>query len=700
MPSFLLIPRLFLTALTALPISLGSAVAVSQTSPNPAAEPAHGIAVPNLDPHVRPGDNFFLFCNGSYIAHTKLPEDRARIGLFNTLTDQSINNVQGLIDEAGQSSGQAGAQKDPDRVKIADLYHSYMDEPALAAHGLTSLRIHLAEIDRVANATDLARALGSSLRADVDALNNTNFHTSNLFGVWVAPGFNDPDHYAAYLLQGGLELPNRDYYLSDSGAMSAVRQKYRAHVAAMLRLAGLSDADGRAARVFDLETAIARVHLSLAANEDIKAANNPWTLADFAKRAPGLDWQALLTAAGLPPAATYIVWQPAAFTGEAALVQSQPVEAWKDFLRYHLIEDYARGESKELADEQFAFFGKTLSGTPAERPRSYRAALFVSGTLADAVGKLYVAKYFSADDKAAVQALVANLITAFHERLEQASWMADSTRKEALAKLATLQVGVGYPDHWRSYSELEIKPDDLFGNLWRDRLFELHYSIGRIGLVVDKKEWVMPPQLVNAVNLPLDNGLNFPAAILQPPFFDPKAPAAANYGAIGTIIGHEISHTFDSEGASFDSHGRVRDWWTAEDFAHFKQVTAALAAQYNQYRPFPDLAVNGEQTLGENIADVAGLTAALDGLHAALKKVPGSNVGDYTPEQQFFIAFGQNWASVSRDAALRQQVLTDPHAPAQYRAATVRNIDAWYPAFDVKPGEALYLAPDARVHIW
>ena len=678
----------------------GPALLRAQPTPPVSAAPAHGISLANMDPAVRPGDDFFRFCDGGYIARTTLPADRARIGVFNTLTDLSSERIQTIVNDAGEAGEQAGVQKDPDKQKIADLFRSYMDQGAIESHGLASLRPHLAEIAAISNPRELSQALGSSVRADVDALNVTNFHTPNLFGLWVAPGFNDPEHYAPYLLQGGLELPDRDYYLSPSAGMQSTRSAYGAHISAMLKLAGVSDPDTRAARVLALETAIARVHLSLAASEDIHAANNPWTLADFNSKAPGLDWSAFLTGAGLSPQATFIVWQPAAFTGEAALVQSQPLDAWKDLLSYHLIEDYGTGLSGKVADERFAFFGKTLSGTPAQRPRDVRGALFVSATLPDAVGKLYAVQFFTEGEKAQVQALVDNLLTAFRHRLENASWMAPATRKEALAKLATLQVGVGYPDHWRSYGELEIKADDLFGNLWRAGLFQRHYSIGRIGMLVDRKEWVMPPQLVNAVNLPLDNGLNFPAAILQPPFFDPKASPAANYGAIGTIIGHEISHTFDSEGAAFDAQGRVRNWWTPADLAHFKQVTAALAAQYSQYHPFPDLAVNGEQTLGENIADVAGLTAALDGFHAAIKDQVLATVGEFTPDQQFFIAFGQNWTSVSREATLRQQVLTDPHAPAEFRSATVRNIDGWYTAFDVKPTDKLYLAPDVRVRLW
>ncbi len=684
--------------LLTLAVALFSLSAAGQTSA--AGDPTHGIALGNIDPAVHPGDDFFYFANGTYIAHTPLPPDRSRIGVFSTLADLSTEHVTAIIHTAVKSTGEAGAQPEPDQKRIADLYRSYMDQPALEKHGLDALRPHLAEITAIATPHDLAVALGRSIRADVDALNNTNFHTHNLFGLWVAPGFNDPDHYAPYLLQGGLELPNRDYYLDTSASTQAIRAEYTRHITATLTLAGLPDAPARAARILTLETAIAQVHVSLAASEDIHAANNPWTLADFTAKAPGLDWSTVFTAAGLAPEATYIVWQPSAFTGEAALVQSQPLDAWKDLLAYHLIESYAEAVSAKLADEQFAFVGKTLSGTPAERPRDIRANLLVSATLADDVGKLYAARYFTDGDKAQVQALVANLLTAFRHRLENAAWMAPATREEALRKLATLKVGVGFPDHWRSYGKLEIRPDDLFGNLFRAGLFERDYSLSRIGLLVDRKEWCMSPQTVNAVNLPLDNGLNFPAAILQPPFFDPKAPPAANYGAIGTIIGHEISHTFDSEGAAFDSQGRVRNWWTPADLAHFNASTAALAAQFDTYQPFPGVSVNGRQTLGEDIADLAGLTAALDGLHQAMKDQLPAVVGSYTPDQQFFIAFGQNWASVTREAALRRQVLTDPHAPAQYRAATVRNLDLWYAAFNVQPTDKLYLAPEARVHIW
>jgi putative endopeptidase len=655
-----------------------------------------GISIPNMDTTVRPGDNFYLYANGDYIARTKLPADRAALGVFNTLSDRSFEQVASIIKDATKANAPAGSNE----RKIADLYKSYMDEAAIESHGVASLKPHLDFIETIRTPSELANALGLSIRADVDALNATNFHTPNIFGLWVAPSFNDPDHYAPYLLQGGIELPDRDYYLSTNESMKDIRAKYQTHIATMFRLAGLSDSESRAARVLALETAIAEKQISLADSEDIHKANNPWHTADFTSKAPGLDWPEFFHAAGVDKQQVFIVWQPSAFVGEAALVSSQPIDAWKDLLAYHLIEQYANATSKTLADEHFAFFGTILSGTPQPRPRDFRGDVLVSTTLGDAVGQIYAQQYFPPEAKAQGEAIVANLITAFRARLENITWMAPATKKEAITKLSTLKVGIGYPDQWQSYAALNITQDNLFANLWNAGLFEYHYSLGRIGKPTDRKEWCMTPQTVNAVNLPLDNGLNFPAAILQPPFFDPKGPAAHNYGAIGTIIGHEISHTFDSEGAAFDSEGRVRNWWTPEDLAHFESVTAALAAQYDTYEPFPGVHIKGKQTLGENIADVAGLAAAFDAFHASLKGHEAPKVANFTGDQQFFIAFGQNWASITRDAALRQEVLTDPHAPGQYRALTVRNNDGWYTAFDIQPTDKLYLAPKDRIRIW
>jgi putative endopeptidase len=656
----------------------------------------HGIAVANMDRSVKPGDDFYQFCNGEWIKRTEIPPDRAEVDVFSRLADLSNKRTADLIEEIAKSNPPAGSGQ----RKVADLFNSYMDEAAIETKGLAPLRPHLDAIAALHDKRELAHALGETLRADVDALNNTNFYTPNLFGLWVAPGFNDSEHYKAYLMQGGLGLPDREYYLSDSENMRKLRAQFQSHVSAILKLAGFTDTDARASRILELEHAIAQAHRSLADNEDIHKANNTWTQADFSAKAPGLDWAEYFRGAGINHVDSFIVWQPEAFTGESALVASTALDTWKDWLTFHLIEAYAGVLPKAFADERFAFFGKEMSGTTQQRPRWQRGVFLVDGLLGDAVGQVYAQRYFSPEAKAQAQAMVANLIAAFRKRIEALSWMDPATKAEAQAKLSTLYVGIGYPETWHDYSSFEVKPDDIFGNIWRGRLSDYRREVARLGKPVDRKEWSMTPQTVNAVNLPLQNGLNFPAAILQPPFFDPLAPAAANYGAIGTVIGHEISHTFDTEGSTFDSKGRVRNWWTPVDLKHFEAATAQLAAQYDTYKPFPDLSLNGRQTLGENIADVAGIAAAYDGYKASLAGKTAPTQDGFSGDQQFFIAFGQNWGSKTREAALRQEVMTDPHAPAEYRAATVRNIDAWYAAFNVQPGKKLYLASPDRVRIW
>jgi len=655
-----------------------------------------GVDVSSIDHNVKPGDNFFLYANGAWIARTELPADRPGLSAFSLMSDRADKQVAGIIDNAVKSSAAPGTNL----RRIADLYASFMDTATIEQRGVTPIKPELDRITAIKTPRELAQALGLTLRADVDALNATNYHTSNLFGLWVAPGFNDPDHYAPYLLQGGDVLSSRDYYLSDSPHMKDILAKYTVHVAAMFRLAGYSDPEARAANVLSLEKAIAEKQISLADDEDIHHANNLWKASDFASKAPGLDWPTYFHAAGLDAQKSFYVWQPTAFAGLSALTASTSLDTWKDWLVLHALEAHASRLPQRFADEYFAFFGATLAGTPKQRARDQRGIALINSVLGDAVGQLYAKQYFSPEAKAQAQALVANLLAAFHARLEAITWMAPATKEEALRKLGTLQVSVGYPDHWRSYDGLLIHADDLFGNIERSYLFQYHYSVSRIGKPVDRKEWCMEPQTVNAVNLPLDNGLNFPAAILQPPFFDPAAPAASNYGAIGAIMGHEISHTFDSEGAAFDSQGRVRNWWTPADLAHFNAATAALAAQYDAYEPFPGVHVNGRQTLGEDIADLGGIAAAYDAFHASLHGQPAPEVSGLNGDQQFFLAFGQAWQSKSREASVRARIATDAHAPSEYRADIVRNSDAWYPAFDVKPGEALYLAPDQRVRIW
>ncbi len=657
---------------------------------------AHGIQVANMDRSVKPGDNFYLYANGDWIKKTEIPSDRYYVGVFSILDDLANKRTADLIQEAAKANAASGS---PQR-KIADLYNSYMDEKAIEAKGLAPIKPHLDKIAAIRNKKELAFALGASMRADVDALNNTNFHTPNLFGLWAAPDFNDSAHYTAYLLQGGLQLPDREYYVSNSEQMKKTREEYQKHVVAILKLAGFSDTDARAERIVELEHEIAEKHTTLADDQDIHKANNPWNQSDFETKAPGLDWNEFFRGADLAERKKFIVWQPTAFAGESQLVASELLDTWKDWLSFHLIEFYAGVLPKALSDERFAFFGKTLLGVPEQRPRWQRGVFIVNGLLGDDVGRIYAQKYFSPEAKAQGEAMVRNIVEAFRKRIDALTWMNPATKAEAKAKLSSLYVGIGYPETWHDYSRLEIKPDDIFGNIWRGSLFDYHYALSRLGKDVNPKEWTMTPQTVNAVNLPLQNALNFPAAILQPPFFDPKAPSVVNYGAIGSIIGHEVSHTFDTEGSTFDSRGALRNWWTPEDLKHFEEATAKLVAQYDTYKPFPDLHVNGKQTIAENIADLGGILASYDGYRASLGGKEAVERHGVTGDQQFFIAFGQNWASVARPASLQEHVLTDEHSPPEYRADTVRNVDAWYAAFNVKPGEALYLSPHDRVRIW
>jgi putative endopeptidase len=694
-------------------LAIAPLAAYSQDAPAPETR---GIVVANMDRSVKPGDDFWHYANGDWIKRTELLPDRSFIDAYG-LDNDYMNNltrerITDLIEEAVKANAPAGSNT----RKIADFYHSYIDEATIEAKGLAPLRPHLDAIAAISNKHELSRALGGSLRADVDPLNASFFHTSNLFGLWVAPGFSDSEHYAAYMLQGGLQMPDRDYYLSDSENMKDIRAKYQAHVSTLLKLVGFTNAELRARHIIELEHAIAEKHTALADEQDIQKANNIWKQADFAANAPGLDWAEYFRGAGLSGQASFIVWQPTAFTGESALVASIALDTWKDWLAFHLIEDYAAVLPKVFVDERFAFFDKTLSGTMEQHPRRWRGVALVTGpydesasyflagrgVLGDAVGQMYAQRYFPPETKAQVQAMVANILAAYRRRIEALPWMDPATKAEAQSKLTTLYVGIGYPETWRDYSAYEVKVDDIFGNLWRGSLFEYHRSVAHLGHPVDRKEWVWSfyPQTVGACELPLQNALNFPAAYLQPPHFDPRDPDAVNYGAIGSIIGHEISHTFDTEGSAFDSTGRVRNWWKPADLAHFNAATARLAAQYDTYKPFPDLALNGKQTLEENLADLGGISAAYDAYRASLagKAVPVQN--GFSGDQQFFLSFAQSWASKSSEADLRHQVMTDVHSPNEFRINTVRNLDAWYAAFDVKPGDKLYLAPADRVHIW
>ena len=663
-------------------------------SPKPQSSSAEATSLPKgidtagMDTSVAPGDDFYAYANGGWTKATEIPADKPTYGVISILIDRTRQQTVDII----QDPANTGANASVDARKIGDFYASFMDEGGIEAKGLTPLKPQLDAIAAIQDKKALSQVIGSTLRADVDPLNATNFQTEHLFGVFVAQGLTDPDHNMPYLLQGGLGMPDRDYYVSTNPKTAAVRTEYKRHVAAVLGLAGFKDAPARAARIIDLETKMAGVHATREQSADVKLPQ-VWTRDALPSKAPGLDWPALLEAARLNDAPSFIVWHPSAVTGLSALVAKAPLDTWKDWLAFHAVNQVTGFLPKAFVDEGFAFYGKTLNGTPQQRPRWQRGVDATSGALGEAVGKLYVAKHFSADAKAKVRAMVDDLTKAFDKRIDALQWMTPETKAKAKDKVKTLYVGVGYPDKWIDYSPLEVVKGDALGNLQRAELFEYHRQLAKLKQPVDRTEWWMTPQTVNAVNLPLQNALNFPAAFLQAPYFDPNRDPAANFGAMGGTIGHEISHSFDDSGSQFDAHGRMANWWTPQDLEHFKAASEALAAQYDAYQPFPDLHLNGHLVLGESIADLAGLAAAYDAYHLSLNGKPAD-------DRTFFVSFGQSWRDKMREEFVRMLVASDGHPPDEYRAATVRNLDPWYTTFNVTPAQKMYLPPEKRVRVW
>ncbi|RDE05719.1 M13 family metallopeptidase [Sphingomonas aracearum] len=679
----------------ALVAALIGTTALAQSATPPAPRPA-GVDTTAIDTSVKAGDDFDAYANGAWRARTTIPADRASTGVFYDVFTVAEKRNAELIAGLGAAKPAAGT----DARRIADYYAAYLDTAAIERRGLAPIKPELDAIAALPDKAALARMMGADLRADVDPLNATNFRTEHLFGLFVSQGLATPDRTVPYLLQGGIGMPERDYYLSQDADKVAARKAYVDYMTQAMTLAGLSDPAARAQRVMALETKIAAAHLDYVSSQDVTKANNVWRAGDFATKAPGLDWKAFFAAAQLGGQSEFIVWMPDATTRLAALVASEPLAAWKDWLAFHHINQVASVLPKGFDDASFAFYGKTLSGAQVSRPRDKRAIAATNGALGDAIGKIYVQRYFPASSKAEIQSMVKNILAAFDGRVAKLDWMAPATKAEARRKIETMRVGVGYPENWRSYASLEIRADDPVGNLQRARAAEYRHQLSKLGKAPDRGEWWMTPQTVNAVNLPLQNALNFPAAILEAPFFDPRADAASNYGSIGAVIGHEISHSFDNSGATFDSSGALRNWWTDADLARFKAQGKMLADQYSAYEPLPGAKVNGEQTLAENIADVAGLTAAYEAYHASLGGKPAPVIGGLSGDQRFFLAFAQSWREKTREAALRSQIATDGHAPGGLRAQTVRNLDAWYPAFQVQPGQKLYLAPPQRVKVW
>ncbi|AZP14308.1 M13 family metallopeptidase [Undibacterium parvum] len=641
-----------------------------------------------MDSRVAAGDDFNRYANGGWEDATEIPADKSSWGIFGQLSEDTDKKVLKLIEQAAQAAAGSEARK------VSDFYQAYLDMASIHQLGLAPLQAQLQRIDALTNKSALSSYLGQQLRADVDPINATNLSTENLFGLWVAQGFHDHSRYTGYLLQGGLGMPDREYYVSRNPKMAALRLKYQAHIASMLGLAGVADAEAAAGRVMALETQIARSHVSREISSNVLKADTSWRKSDFVKQARGLDWDAYFAAAGLADQTSFMVWHPTALKGAAKLVAAISIDSWKDYLRFHAINQRASVLPQAFVDQKFAFYGAALNGTPEPAPRWKNAVAATNHSLGEVLGKLYAEQHFSPQAKAKVQGMVVNILAAFSQRISALDWMAASTKAEAQAKLKAMYVGVGYPDKWRDYSGLQVSATDAYGNQERAEIFAYQQAKAKLGKAVDATEWCMNPQEVNAVNMPMQNALNFPAAILQAPFFDLTASDAVNYGAIGAIIGHEISHSFDDSGAQFDAKGELRNWWSKADLAHFQKSSKALVAQYSAYKPFPDLAINGQQTLDENIADLAGLQVAYNAYRSSV-----TNANEAS-DHEFFLAYAESWRNKFREPALRNQIATNGHAPAAYRVLTVRNLDAWYPAFNVQTGQRLYLAPKARVRVW
>jgi putative endopeptidase len=655
-----------------------------------------GISKAAMDTGVKPGDDFYAYANGNWDKTTEIPADRSSIGAFYIAFLETEKRTRELVDAIVSKGGEPNS----DEGRIAAFYKAYTDTKAIDAAGMKPVEGDLARFAAIGDKAALSKVLGEQTRADVDPLNATDFETENLFGIFVTQGLATPGEVIPYMLQGGLGLPEREYYLSADAKMAKIRTDYQAYIAKLLTAAGQADAAAKAKRIYDLEVKIAKAQANREQSEDFTKSAGVWTKGDFAKKAPGIDWDAYFAGAGLGGASKFGAYHANAITGLSALVASEPLDAWKDWLAFHQINSHTDVLPSAIDGAHFAFYGTTLAGTPQQRSRDKRALDALNTDLGDAVGRVYAAKYFPASAKAEVGDMVKGIKTAFAKRVETIDWMAPETKKEAIKKVETIVVGVGYPESWRDYGSYVVSDTGAYANEVAGQKAEYAHQLAKIGKPMDKGEWWMVPQTVNAVNLPVQNALNFPAAILQPPFFNAKADPAFNYGAIGAVIGHEISHSFDNNGAAFDSTGALRNWWTAADLAKFNASGDALAAQFDTYKPFPDLAVNGKLTLGENIADVAGLQAAYDAYRASLGGKEAPVIDGFTGDQRFFIAFAQTWATKMRAEALRARVATDGHAPGMYRALTVRNLDAWYKAFNVQPTDKLYLAPDKRVRVW
>ncbi len=669
-------------------LSMSSAVAVGAQT---VASKSTSALEQSIDASIRPGDDFFAYANGGWLKATEIPPDKQRWSVRDDISAVVRQRIAELLDDARESKPGSSARN------VADFRAAWLNETAIEARGIAPLKSQLDSIAAITDKVALTRALGRMMRADVDPLNWGIYQSSSLLGLSVEPSIHGEKTYTAFLLQGGLGLTEREPYVSTEPRMIALREKYRAYISSALAFTGCDHADHRADAVLALEISIAQSHATPEQSSVDHNADNVWTRADFERRAPGIDWTTFFSAAGLAKQQSVVAWQPAAISGVAALIGSQPLDVWKDYLRFHLVDAYADVLPRAVADRAAALHTMVTGAQLA--PRSQRASDATQAAMSDALGQMYAQRYFPAEQKVRLDRMARNIVAAFSGRVAGETWISPTMKVVALAKLKVLYVGIGHPEHWQDYSDLVIDPLDAVGNQRRVADRSYRRALARLGQPVDMKEWWIAPQATSAILVFQQNAYEFAAALLQPPKFDPNGSDAAMYGAIGAIIGHDVSHFVDALGAEYQVDGSMRRWWTAEDSSRFQALADPLDAQFAAYHPFPDAAVNGKLTQSENIADLAGLSAAFD----AYRRTLGAKAADSNyvrkNDREFFIAFAQSWRSKLSDAAVRTQLSND-HAPEMYRFSTVRNMDAWYDAFDVQPGQRLFLEPKARVRIW
>jgi putative endopeptidase len=646
-----------------------------------------GFDAAGMDKAVKPGDDFVAFANGAYFAKLEIPADKTAFGMASGLTDLSRERTRTIIEKAAASGGAPGSEAQ----KVGDFFASFMDEAAIEAKGIAPLKPDLDAIAAIKTKDELAEAMGRNLRLGV----------GGPIGMGVGPDRKNPDRFIVQGGQGGLGLPDRDYYLDDKNpAFVAARPKYKAYIATLFTLAGYDNGAARADAIYALETEIARIHWTRVERRQAEKTYNPVPVADMASRFPGLDWSRFIAGSTIPVQGDVIISTPSSLEGIAKIIGATDLAVLKDYMTFLAIRDAAPGLSKAFVDANFEMYSKTLGGQPSQAPRWKRGVDMTSGVLGEAIGKLYVTEYFPPASKAKIDELVTNIIAALDARLDKLAWMDPKTRAAAREKLAAFTPKIGYPDKWKDYSALTIVRGDLAGNMRRVAEFQFKDAVSKLSKPVDRSEWFMTPMTVNAYANPTWNEIVFPAAILQAPFFDPAADDAINYAAIGGVIGHEITHHFDDQGRKYDKTGRLSEWWTADDVKRFKEGTDKVVAQYGAYEPLPGKKINGQLTLGENMADLAGVTIAYDAYQRSLKGKKAKVIGGFTGDQRFFLGFAQSWRTKYREAALQQQLVTDPHTASHFRPYVVRNLDAWYKAFDVKPGDKLYLAPEERIKVW